>query len=167
MMRIFLCFVVIALCCDSVVEAQSGRNSMWLSGSSVPSVVNFEKNNGSSLVVFASNVATETVKRPSTNKQIADSNRKESKILKWSNTSEKLNLSLSLVETQTVEINVFNIIGKKVMDLDRRVMDEGDREYEYELRDKDSKIDIPNGIYIVTVQGSNFRSSVKIIVSRQ
>jgi len=96
-------------------------------------------------------------------RSFSDSTRKESSIKAYSlsDDNNQLKLWLTLTEEQVVEIAVYNILGKKVKDLDRATFSEGDmKEAVYTIRD------IPNGVCIVAAQGSNFRSAIRIVISR-
>ncbi len=91
----------------------------------------------------------------------ADTVHKESGIKYWYSDNDRLKIQLSLSDDQSVDIGVFNILGKKIKDLDHKSLSEGDSDiFEYSLSD------IPNGVYIVAVQGSNFRSAIRIVISR-
>lgn len=105
----------------------------------------------------------EMQKRTVSPRAFSDSTRKESAIKAYSlsDDNNQLKLWLTLTEEQVVEIAVYNILGKKVKDLDRASFSEGEmKEAVYTIRD------IPNGVYIVAAQGSNFRSAIRIVISR-
>ncbi|MFM7774939.1 MAG: hypothetical protein ACKOAG_02830 [Candidatus Kapaibacterium sp.] len=107
--------------------------------------------------------AYEAQKRTVMPRSFSDSTRKESSIKAYSlsDDNNQLKLWLTLTDEQLVEIAVYNILGKKVKDLDRTTFSEGDmKEAVYTVRD------IPNGVYIVAAQGSNFRSAIRIVISR-
>ncbi len=75
---------------------------------------------------------------------------------------DRLDLQISLAEDQTVDIALYNILGKKVKDLEHSYMTE--------CKNKDlsySVSDVPVGVYIVAAQGSNFRAAVRIVISSQ
>ncbi len=111
----------------------------------------------------SSGPAYEVQKRTVAPRSFSDSTRKESSIKAYSlsDDNNQLKLWLTLTEEQVVEIAVYNILGKKVKDLDRATFSEGDmKEAVYTIRD------IPNGVYIVAAQGSNFRSAIRIVISR-
>ena len=96
-------------------------------------------------------------------RSLSDTTRKESSIKAYSlsDDNNQLKLWLTLTEEQVIDISVYNILGKKVKDLDHTSFSEGDmKEVVYNVRD------IPNGVYIVAAQGSNFRSAIRIVISR-
>jgi hypothetical protein len=105
----------------------------------------------------------ETQRRTASPRALSDTSRKESAIKAFSVSDDYnlLKLWLSLAEEQVVDIAVYNILGKKVKDLDHATFSEGEmKEAVYTIRD------IPNGVYIVAAQGSNFRSAIRIVISR-
>lgn len=105
----------------------------------------------------------ETQRRAASPRALSDTSKKESAIKSFSVSDDYnlLKLWLSLAEEQVVDIAVYNILGKKVKDLDHTTFSEGEmKEAVYTIRD------IPNGVYIVAAQGSNFRSAIRIVISR-
>ncbi|MFP4528841.1 MAG: T9SS type A sorting domain-containing protein [Candidatus Kapaibacterium sp.] len=60
----------------------------------------------------------------------------------------------------TIELSVYNLLGKKVKDIHRgAAMPEG-AEYRFD------SYNLPNGVYICILNGPNFRDTEKFIVSR-
>jgi hypothetical protein len=105
----------------------------------------------------------ETQRRAASPRAFSDTSKKESAIKAFSVSDDYnlLKLWLSLAEEQVVDIAVYNILGKKVKDLDHTTFSEGEmKEAVYTIRD------LPNGVYIVAAQGSNFRSAIRIVISR-
>ncbi len=81
--------------------------------------------------------------------------------LEWKfNNRDKVILTLTLTEDQSVDISLYNILGKKIKEFEHSYMTECNRkELSYSLSD------VPMGAYIVAGQGSSFRSALRIIVS--
>lgn len=89
--------------------------------------------------------------------------RRESRITKHFNNDDILRLWLSINDEQTIDFSMFNLLGKKVKDFGRQTLDVGS---DIQLNDFNIS-DVPNGIYVVVAQGVNFRSAIKITLSRQ
>lgn len=89
--------------------------------------------------------------------------RRESRITKHFNNDDVLRLWLSINDEQTIDFSMYNLLGKKVKDFGRQTLDVGS---DMQLNDFNIS-DVPNGIYVVVAQGVNFRSAIKITLSRQ
>ncbi|MBL7999077.1 MAG: T9SS type A sorting domain-containing protein [Candidatus Kapabacteria bacterium] len=102
--------------------------------------------------------------RTATTKATADTSRRESKIVSYTyiTNTDALKLWMSLNDDQVVEFALFNILGKKVKDLGVLTMDAGEKVETPQF----SVSDIPSGMYIVSAQGSSFRSAMKVVISR-
>jgi hypothetical protein len=89
--------------------------------------------------------------------------RRESRISKHFNNDDILRLWLTVADEQTVDFSMFNLLGKKVKDFGRQSLDTG---VDMQLNDFNIN-DVPNGVYVVVAQGTNFRSAIKITLARQ
>ncbi len=94
-------------------------------------------------------------------RSVADTNTKVSQLRYVYNNRYQLKLTISLTEDQTVDIGLYNILGKRIKDLEHSFMPEcEDKELKYSISD------VPPGVYIVAAQGSNFRSALRVAISR-
>lgn len=90
-----------------------------------------------------------------------DTSKKENRIKFVSvKDNDEVFMRYSISVAQTVEVSVYNIIGKKVKDVRRMQDDDGDNDISFYVGD------LPNGLYFVNVQGSNFRIAEKFNISR-
>lgn len=98
-------------------------------------------------------------------KALNDSSRRISRIvgIQLDPASDELTVRLELSENQSwLEIALFNMLGKRVKDIFR-----GQTTADIPIRDFSASIsDLPNGLYIVSVQGSNVRLADKVFISR-
>ncbi len=111
-----------------------------------------------------SGVQNETLKHTPTIKTLTDSVKKVFEITKYTIESEKLKVwMVNSDNIPSVDVVCYNILGKKVKDIGHLVLDAN----EYENNPYECYVnDIPNGIYIISFQGSNVRAAIKITISR-
>lgn len=77
--------------------------------------------------------------------------------------NDVLSVVVELADNQSwMEINLFNMLGKKVKEIYRGPMQSEDTPREYTA----NVSDLPNGLYILVVQGSNVRLADKVLISR-
>lgn len=109
-------------------------------------------------------------KQQNVNKAFADTSRKSSYVRKYAVTTnnENVNIWLELAEDQdAMQVTCWNILGKKVKDFGKVAARAGTAED----TDGDGNIqlyigDIPNGIYIISIEGDGFRAAFRITISR-
>lgn len=91
-----------------------------------------------------------------------DTTKKENKITSVRESSDKILLYIDLIDyDQKIQISVFNLLGKKVLDVFEG-MPYKDPDYAYEI----SKSNLPNGVYLFIVLGKNFKLREKFVISR-
>lgn len=91
----------------------------------------------------------------------ADSNQKESRIVYVRVTADVFAVRLELAEDeQTVDVGIYNMLGKKVHDVYRGYASRGAHDYTVPIND------LPEGVYICIAQGSGFRRAEKFYLSR-
>ncbi len=91
----------------------------------------------------------------------ADSGQKESRIVYVRITSDVFAVRLELAEDeQTVDVGIYNMLGKKVHDVYRGYASRGPHDYTVPIND------LPEGVYICIAQGSGFRRAEKFYLSR-
>lgn len=106
----------------------------------------------------------QTAKLP-TKQQLNDTTRRTSRIVGTSldASSDVLTIRMELAESQSwMEVALFNMLGKRVKDIYR-----GPAQADDSVRDFSATVsDLPNGLYIVSVQGSTVRLADKVFISR-
>lgn len=91
-----------------------------------------------------------------------DTTKKENKITSVRESSDKILLYIDLIDyDQRIQISVFNLLGKKVLDVFEGLPYK-DPDYAYEI----SKSNLPNGVYLFIVLGKNFKLREKFVISR-
>jgi len=94
-----------------------------------------------------------------------DTARKASRIVgvSFDTQSDILTVRLDLAESQSwMEISLFNMLGKRVKEIYR-----GPAQADDTVRDYSATLsELPNGLYIVSVQGSNIRLADKVFITR-
>ncbi len=91
----------------------------------------------------------------------ADTARGESKILFVRATSDVVTVKVDIANDQpSADIGIFNMLGKRMMDVHRGPVSRGEHEYTSSISD------LPEGVYICILQGSNFRRAEKFYLSR-
>jgi len=94
-----------------------------------------------------------------------DTARKASRIVgvSFDTQSDLLTVRLDLAESQSwMEISLFNMLGKRVKEIYR-----GPAQADDTVRDYSATLsELPNGLYIVSVQGSNIRLADKVFITR-
>lgn len=108
----------------------------------------------------ASYLQTARLARP-----LNDTVRKVSRIIgiSFDGQSDLLTVRLELVDSQAwMEISLYNMLGKRVKEIYR-----GPAQADDSYRDFNATLsDLPNGLYIVSVQGSSLRLAEKVFISR-
>ena len=91
----------------------------------------------------------------------ADSSQRESRIVYVRVTSDVFAVRLELEEDeQTVDLGIYNMLGKKVHDVYRGYASRGMHDYSVPISD------LPEGVYICIAQGSGFRRAEKFYLWR-
>ncbi|MDZ4746531.1 MAG: hypothetical protein SGJ05_11100 [bacterium] len=91
----------------------------------------------------------------------ADSSRKESRIVYVRATSDIFSARIDLYDDeQTIDVGIYNMLGKKVHDVYRGYASRGQHDYSVPIND------LPEGVYICIAQGSAFRGAQKFFLSR-
>lgn len=104
---------------------------------------------------------TTTTAKVSRTQNGADSSQKESRIVYVRATSDVFAVRLELTEDeQTVDVGIYNMLGKKVHDVYRGYASRGPHDYSVPISD------LPEGVYICIAQGSSFRRAEKFYLSR-
>ncbi|RMF32734.1 MAG: T9SS C-terminal target domain-containing protein [Chlorobiota bacterium] len=108
----------------------------------------------------ASYLQTARLARP-----LNDTVRKVSRIvgISFDSQSDLLTVRLDLADTQSwMEISLYNMLGKRVKEIYR-----GPAQADDSYRDFTTTLsELPNGLYIVSVQGSSIRLADKVFISR-
>lgn len=90
-----------------------------------------------------------------------DTLRKENRFLFVRAASEILTVRVELARDEAqVEIGVYNMLGKKIMDVHRGTTGRGIHEYTTAIQD------LPEGVYVCVMQGADFRKAEKFYLSR-
>lgn len=90
-----------------------------------------------------------------------DTVRKENRFLFVRAASEVLTVRIELARDEAqVEIGVYNMLGKKIMDVHRGTTARGIHEYTTAIQD------LPEGVYVCVMQGADFRKAEKFYLSR-
>lgn len=90
-----------------------------------------------------------------------DTLRKENRFLFVRAASEVLTVRVELARDEAqVEIGVYNMLGKKIMDVHRGATGRGIHEYTTAIQD------LPEGVYVCVMQGADFRKAEKFYLSR-
>lgn len=91
----------------------------------------------------------------------ADSSQRESRIVSVRASSDVFAVRIELAEDeQTIDIGIYNMLGKKVHDVYRGYASDGMHDYSVPISD------LPEGVYICIAQGSGFRRAEKFYLSR-
>ena len=91
----------------------------------------------------------------------ADSTRRENRFLFARAAQDVFTARIELIEEQSViDIGIYNMLGKKVMDVYRGYSSRGQHDYTQAVPD------LPEGVYICIMQGSDFRKAEKFYFSR-
>jgi hypothetical protein len=99
---------------------------------------------------------------PNTNKTNgADTSRTDSRIVSVRATPDVLTVKIDLAADQPMlDLGVYNMLGKRMADVFRGPALRGEHEYNISISD------LPEGVYICILQGSNFRRAEKFYLSR-
>lgn len=90
-----------------------------------------------------------------------DTLRKENRFLFVRAAAEVLTVRIELArDEQQLEIGVYNMLGKKIMDVHRGATGRGIHDYTMAIQD------LPEGVYVCVMQGSDFRKAEKFYLSR-
>ncbi len=90
-----------------------------------------------------------------------DTLRKENRFLFVRAAAEVLTVRIELArDEQQLEIGVYNMLGKKIMDVHRGATGRGMHDYTTAIQD------LPEGVYVCVMQGSDFRKAEKFYLSR-
>jgi len=91
----------------------------------------------------------------------ADSSRKESRIIFARATADVFSTRVELAADENqIEVGIYNMLGKKVQDVYRGAASRGQHDYSQPVSD------LPEGVYICIMQGSDFRRAEKFYLSR-
>jgi hypothetical protein len=75
--------------------------------------------------------------------------------------SDVFNARIELVQDEsTLDLGIYNMLGKKVMDVYRGSERKGEHDYSLSISE------LPEGVYICIMQGSNYRRAEKFYISR-
>lgn len=100
-----------------------------------------------------------------TTKLLNDTLRKVSRIvgIELDASNDVLNIRLELAENQSwIDISLYNMLGKRIKEVYR-----GPATADSPMRDYSTNVsDLPNGLYIVAIQGSSVRLADKVFISR-
>ncbi|HLP27900.1 MAG TPA: hypothetical protein VK147_04605 [Candidatus Didemnitutus sp.] len=104
---------------------------------------------------------------PNTSKQStkvnvgADTSRRDNKFIFARAASDVFTTRIELSDDQgSIDIGIYNMLGKKVMDVYRGYASRGQHDYTQPIPD------LPEGVYICIMQGSDFRKAEKFFFSR-
>lgn len=90
-----------------------------------------------------------------------DSLRTDSRILSVHATSDVVTAKVDIgVEQQQLDVAIYNMLGKRMSEIYRGAASRGEHEYVSSISD------LPEGVYICIMQGSNFRRAEKFYLSR-
>ncbi len=90
-----------------------------------------------------------------------DTSKTESRIISVRATPDVLQAKVDLAtDQQQVDLAIFNMLGKRMTDVYRGPASKGEHEYTTSISD------LPEGVYICILQGSNFRRAEKFYLSR-
>jgi hypothetical protein len=105
---------------------------------------------------------TTTVQQaPKTPARDTDTSRRENKIIFARATADQFSTKVELVDEQAViDVGIYNMLGKKVIDVYRGGATKGPHDYSVGVSD------LPEGVYICILQGENFRRAEKFYLSR-
>lgn len=94
---------------------------------------------------------------------LADSTERKDRIISLNQVGDVHILKIELSDYNSeISIVVYNLIGKKVMDVYKGMPKSTSPDYPYEIQ----SWRLPNGIYLCTLQGKNFRKTEKFVVAR-
>jgi hypothetical protein len=117
---------------------------------------------GGAMEVAVNALAKRTAAKNSSKTQLAtDTSKKESRILFARVASDVFSARVELAndESQT-EIGIYNMLGKKMMDIHRGALSHGQHDFTLNVPE------VPDGVYICIMQGSDFRRAEKFFISR-
>ncbi|NQW31059.1 MAG: T9SS type A sorting domain-containing protein [Ignavibacteria bacterium] len=117
---------------------------------------------GGAMEVAVTALAKRTAVKSAAKTQIsADTAKRESRILFARVASDVFNARVELVndENQT-EIGIYNMLGKKMMDVHKGGLSRGQHDFALNVPE------LPDGVYICIMQGSDFRRAEKFYLSR-
>ena len=90
-----------------------------------------------------------------------DTSKTESRIVSVHATSDVITAKIDLATEQPqVDVAIFNMLGKRMSEIYRGPASRGEHEYVSSISD------LPEGVYICILQGSNFRRAEKFYLSR-
>lgn len=90
-----------------------------------------------------------------------DSSRRESRIISVRATADVFTVLVDLAADEpNLDLGIYNMLGKKMVDVYRGPASKGEQEY------KASISDLPEGVYICILQASNTRRAEKFYLSR-
>ncbi len=93
----------------------------------------------------------------------ADTSERKDRIISLNQVGDVHILKVELSDYNSeINIMVYNLIGKKVMDVYKGIPKSTSPDYPYEIQ----SWRLPNGIYLCTLQGKNFRKTEKFVVAR-
>lgn len=91
----------------------------------------------------------------------ADTSRRDNKIVFARAAADQFTTKIDLVDEQTsIDVGIYNMLGKKVIDVYRGGASKGPHDYTVGVSD------LPEGVYICILQGENFRRAEKFYLSR-
>lgn len=91
----------------------------------------------------------------------ADSTPRESRIVSIRATADVFSIRIELEQDeQTIDLGIYNMLGKKVHDVYRGYASRGPHDYSVPISD------LPEGVYICIAQASSFRRAEKFYLSR-
>jgi hypothetical protein len=108
------------------------------------------------------NRRTPNVSKQSTKVNVgADTSRRDNKFIFARAASDVFTTRIELSDDQgSIDIGIYNMLGKKVMDVYRGYASRGQHDYTQPIPD------LPEGVYICIMQGSDFRKAEKFFFSR-
>jgi hypothetical protein len=109
----------------------------------------------------AKSTSTSTSNKTPRTQNGADSSQRESRIVSVRASSDVFAVRLELSDDeQTIDVGIYNMLGKKVHDVYRGYASRGMHDYSVPISD------LPEGVYICIAQGSGFRRAEKFYLSR-
>lgn len=117
---------------------------------------------GGAMEVAVSALAKRTATKSASKTQAsADTIKKESKILFARVASDVFTARVELANDENqAEIGIYNMLGKKMTDIHRGALAHGQHDFSLNVPE------IPDGVYICIMQGSDFRRAEKFYISR-
>ncbi|MDQ1265030.1 MAG: hypothetical protein QG635_180 [Bacteroidota bacterium] len=90
-----------------------------------------------------------------------DTTKNENRIVSIIDSGEQFKVKIELIENdKEISINVYNLLGKNVMEVYRGIPPNSLREYNF------NSSELSNGVYLLQLRGHNFSKTRKFIVSR-